>query len=120
MAEHNELGKLGEQLAQKFLIKKGYEISETNWRCRKYEVDIIAIKDKILVFVEVKTRTPGLVSTPEDSMTAAKQKQLIGAADVYIKERNINLDARIDLISIYVKDKKYWIKHTENAITPRW
>ncbi len=120
MADHNELGKLGENLAQKFLIDNGFEIVATNWRCRKYEVDIIANKDNMLVFVEVKTRTPCGVSTPEDSMNRAKQKQLVEAADIYIKEHNINLEARIDLISIFIKDKKYWVKHTENAVIPRW
>jgi putative endonuclease len=120
MADHNELGKLGEGLALKFLLKNGFEILHTNWRCRKYEVDIIATKENTLVFVEVKTRTPGVVSTPEDSMTRAKQKQLVEAADMYIKEHNVETEARIDLISIYIKDKKYWVKHTENAVTPRW
>jgi putative endonuclease len=120
MADHNDLGKLGENLAQKFLIENGFEIVTTNWRCRKYEVDIIANKDNMLVFVEVKTRTPGVVSTPEDSMTRAKQKQLVEAADMYIKEHNIDKEARIDLISIYIKEKKYWIRHTENAVVPRW
>ena len=56
MAEHNELGKLGEELAVDFLIEKGYEILETNWRFQKAEVDIIAQKENILAVVEVKTK----------------------------------------------------------------
>ena len=57
MAEHNELGKLGEELAVDFLIEKGYDILETNWTFQKAEVDIIALKENILAVVEVKTRS---------------------------------------------------------------
>ena len=120
MAQHNETGSLGEQLAVKFLAKAGYKIIANNWRYLKYEIDIIAQFENTLVFVEVKTRTPNIVATPEDSLTKAKQKHLIEAADHYIRNNNINIEARIDLISIYVKEKKYWIKHIENAITPKW
>ncbi|MGI6478566.1 MAG: YraN family protein [Salinivirgaceae bacterium] len=120
MAEHNDLGKYGEELALKYLRNAGFQIRCTNWRFRKYEVDIIAVKDNTLVFVEVKTRTPSPISTPEDSMTRAKQKQLINAADTYIKANDIEMESRIDLISIYVKGNKHWIKHYENAVTPQW
>jgi len=120
MAQHNETGSLGEQLAANFLIKSGYKILATNWRFLKYEVDIISVFDNTLVFVEVKTRTPNIVATPEDSLTKAKQKRLVEAADFYIRNNNIDMEARIDLIFIYIQNKKYWIKHIENAITPRW
>ena len=56
MAEHNELGKLGEQLARDFLIAKGYQILEQNWSCGHKEIDIIAMDGNELVIVEVKTR----------------------------------------------------------------
>ena len=66
MAEHNELGKLGEELAVDFLQKNGYEILETNWVFQKAEIDIIAQKDNILVAVEVKTRSSIDFGLPQD------------------------------------------------------
>ena len=56
MAEHNELGKLGEELATQFLTEKGYEILEKNWRNKHKEIDIVAKDGNELVIVEVKTR----------------------------------------------------------------
>ena len=56
MAEHNDLGKLGEELAVDFFKKNGYEILETNWTFQKAEVDIIALKNNVLAVIEVKTR----------------------------------------------------------------
>lgn len=120
MAKHNDLGKLGEQIAARYLINKGFSILHTNWRYRKYEIDIIARYNETIVFVEVKTRTPNTVSTPKDSMTRAKQKQLIEAADIYIKDNQTDIDSRIDLITIFVKDRKYSLEHIEQAVIPRW
>ncbi|RLC55340.1 MAG: endonuclease, partial [Candidatus Cloacimonadota bacterium] len=54
MAQHNELGKEGEQIAVDFLIQKGYEIKERNWRFKKAEIDIIAQLENVLIAVEVK------------------------------------------------------------------
>ena len=58
MARHNELGKVGEELAAQFLTNKGYEILEKNWRNKHKEIDIIAKQKKVIVFVEVKTHFP--------------------------------------------------------------
>jgi len=67
MADHNDLGILGEKLAQEFLVKKGYEILETNWTYLKAEIDIIArIQPGILVIAEVKTRTNTFIGKPEE------------------------------------------------------
>ena len=57
MAEHNELGKLGEEMAVEFLRKDGYSILETNWTFQKAEIDILAQKGNTLAIVEVKTRS---------------------------------------------------------------
>lgn len=120
MAQHNETGKLGEQLSVSFLKKAGFEIIAVNWKAMKYEIDIIVKKNNIIIFVEVKTRTPNNVSSPEKSITKFKQKHLIEAVNIYINENNITCEARIDFIFIYIKNKKYWIKHIENAIIPKW
>ena len=72
MAEHNELGKLGEELAVEFLRKNGYEILETNWTFQKAEIDIIAQKENILAVVEVKTRSSLEFGLPQDFVKPKK------------------------------------------------
>jgi putative endonuclease len=80
MAEHNELGKQGEEIAQQHLSDKGYKILQCNWRFGSEEIDIIARKDNILVIVEVKTRQTNFFGEPEESVTKKKQKFLVRAA----------------------------------------
>lgn len=72
MAAHNDLGKLGEELAVDFLQKAGYEILETNWTFQKAEIDIIAKKDTVLAVVEVKTRSSLLFGLPQDFVNSKK------------------------------------------------
>jgi putative endonuclease len=79
MAEHNELGKLGEELAVDFLEKNGYEILETNWTFQKAEVDIIAQKDTILAVIEVKTRSSLDYGLPQDFVKQKKIQLLVKA-----------------------------------------
>jgi putative endonuclease len=72
MADHNDLGKLGEELAVEFLEKNGYSILETNWTFQKAEVDIIAKKENILAVVEVKTRSSIDFGLPQDFVKPKK------------------------------------------------
>ena len=65
MAQHNQLGKWGEEIACEKLITEGYAICERNWRVGSYEIDIIAMKGNRIVFVEVKTRSNDYVDTLE-------------------------------------------------------
>ena len=88
MAEHNELGKIGEQLAIDYLLKNGYKIRERNYRYLKAEVDIIALKENTLVAVEVKTRTSNYFGNPEDFVTKKKIKLLVSAIDFYVTKKN--------------------------------
>ena len=74
MAEHNDLGRLGEQLARDFLIAKGYQILEQNWSCGHKEIDIIAMDGKELVIVEVKTRRVQCLVDPEETVDKIKQR----------------------------------------------
>ena len=93
MAEHNELGKKGEEMARKFLVEKGFEILATNWRYSKDEIDIIARKDNCLVIVEVKTRFSNVFGEPEEFVSNKKQSFLIRAANVYVEKNNIPAQA---------------------------
>ena len=116
MAEHNELGELGEQIAVDLLIKKGYKIIERNWRYLKAEIDIIAQKDlETLVIIEVKTRSNSFIGNPEEFVTDKKIKLLVKAANEYVISRELDVEVRFDIIAI-VKNSKYEkIEHLENA-----
>ena len=114
MAEHNELGKKGEELAIKFLIDKGYIIREKNYRYLKAEVDIIAQKENILAIVEVKTRSTDYFGNPQDFVNPKKIKLLLSAIDHYVIEKDLEVEVRFDIIAI-VHQKTIKIEHLEDA-----
>lgn len=118
MANHNELGKRGEQLAVAFLLKLGYEIMKTNWQEMKFEIDVIAKEKDEVVFVEVKTRSTDVFGVPEEAVTLKKQKHLIEGADFYIQEKEIDLECRFDVISIILNSNQEEVKHIKNAFYP--
>jgi len=115
-----EVGKLGEKLAQKFLKKKGYHIRETNFHCRAGEIDIIARQKDYLVFVEVRTKSNLDFGTPEESITPAKKEKLIASALTYINtHQKLPSSWRIDVVAIEIdqKGKPKRIELIENAIS---
>ncbi|MBQ0048625.1 MAG: YraN family protein [Bacteroidales bacterium] len=101
MAAHNETGKMGEEKATQYLIENGYTILHRNWRNRGgKEIDIVALKDRVVVFVEVKTRKANSITTPFEAVDFRKQHHLTLAAHSYIRRYNIQLDTRFDVIGI--------------------
>jgi putative endonuclease len=76
---------MGEKMAVEYLKKRGYQIVETNFRCREGEIDIIAQDKDYLVFVEVRTRRGSSYGTPEESITAAKKEKLTSVAFAYLQ-----------------------------------
>ena len=115
MAHHNELGKKGEQLAVDFLVKKGYDIVERNYRFDKAEVDIIANKEDILAVVEVKTRSTLDFGNPQDFVKPKQIKNLVKAVDEYVTENNLDVEVRFDIIAIVKAENGFDIEHLENA-----
>jgi putative endonuclease len=115
LAEHNELGKIGEQLAIDYLLKNGYKICERNYRYLKAEVDIIAVKENTLIAVEVKTRTSNYFGNPEDFVTKKKIKLLVSAIDFYVTKRNLDINVRFDIIAITFEKTTHKLEHLENA-----
>jgi len=84
MELHNqETGKIGEDIATEYLSNKGYKIIARNWRFKHYEVDIIASKNNLLHFVEVKTRNTLQFGYPEESISKDKMKHLKNAAAAF-------------------------------------
>ena len=77
-------GVLGEELAEIMLLEKGYTILARNFRCRYGEIDIIATKNGVLAFVEVKTRLFGSCGRGSESVTAAKRQKIRRCALCYI------------------------------------
>lgn len=115
MAEHNELGKLGEELAVEFLQKNGYDILETNWTFQKAEIDIIAQKENILAIIEVKTRSSIEFGLPQDYVKPKKIQLLVKAVNEYIVSNDLDVEVRFDIIAINKEDKTYKIEHIEDA-----
>jgi putative endonuclease len=118
MAEHNVLGKDGESAALAYLKEKGYVILHTNWRNGYFELDIIARTREELVVIEVKTRSEGTLTNPEDAVSDQKIRRIISATDFYIKYFNIDLPVRFDIISIIGKHPHFEIDHIEDAFYP--
>jgi putative endonuclease len=114
-SKNREKGSFGEKLAAKELIKKGYEIVDFNFCRRGGEIDIIAKKDDIYVFVEVKLRKSLSSGAPCEAVDTVKQKRIIETAQKYIAEKNIlDFSFRFDVIEILQLDKIY-MRHIENA-----
>ncbi|MEN9655264.1 MAG: hypothetical protein RL311_172 [Bacteroidota bacterium] len=115
MAEHNELGKLGEELAVEYLQNNDYTILETNWVFQKAEIDILAQKDNILAVVEVKTRSSIDFGLPQDFVKPKKIQLLVKAVNGYVNENDLDLEVRFDIIAISKKGQKFVIEHLTDA-----
>jgi len=119
MAQHLDLGRRGESLAKTHLETAGYEILDENWTHGRLEVDLIAYKDKVIIFTEVKTRTGNNFGEPEDFVDERKQRLLADAADEYIYLMNHQGEVRFDIISVlFDKHNNYTINHIEDAFWP--
>ncbi len=118
MAKHNELGKLGEQLAIKHLREKGYQILAVNWYFGHHEIDIIAKDGEMLVIVEVKTRATDAFGEPELAVNKQKQRSIVKAADAYIQENDLAIETRFDVVSVIVTPNEKRIVHIDDAFYP--
>lgn len=100
MNQRKQLGQKGEDIAVRFLENKGFEIVARNHREGRTEIDIIAKKEKLLVFVEVKARSSTVHGYPEEAVSAAKATRIVAAAEQYIAKMNWQGLIRFDIISI--------------------
>jgi len=115
MAEHNDLGKLGEEMAVEFLQKNGYEILETNWTFQKAEVDIIAKKENTLAIIEVKTRSSLDFGLPQDFVKPKKIQLLVKAVNEYVNANNLDTEVRFDIIAVHKNGQSFDIEHLIDA-----
>lgn len=115
MAQHNELGKIGEQLAADYLFTKGYEILVRNYVFQKAEVDIIAKFNNTIICVEVKTRNSEFFGDPQEFVSKGKIKNLVKAMDAFVIENDISLETRFDIIAVLKNNSTEQLTHYENA-----
>ena len=118
MAQHNELGKMGEAVATSLLKSKNYVIVEQNWTFHGYEIDIVAEDQPYIVFVEVKTRTSRKWGNPEDFVGTTRVRRMIEAADHYLIENRIDKPARFDIISAIWNGHEFDLEHIKDAFLP--
>ena len=119
MAKHLELGRKGELMAKRHLEQAGYEILDENWCHGKAEIDLIAYKDKVIIFTEVKTRSGSGFGEPEDFVDNRKQRLLADAADEYLYLMNHQGEVRFDIIAILFRNEEnYKLNHIEDAFWP--
>lgn len=116
MADHNDFGKIAEDLAVDFLVKAKYKILVRNFRYLKAEIDIIAEFENQIIIVEVKARHTDIFLEPQEAVNKKKIKLLISAANYFIEEHNINKEVRFDIISVLPnKQKTLEIHHIIDA-----
>lgn len=119
MGYKQRIGKFGEKLAKDFLIKHGYKIIGINIKISYQEVDIVAKKNKTIIFIEVKTRTSLSLGSADMALTDTKMENLKKVLENYIYEKKLDENfIRLDLISIDINRLKKLakIKHYKDII----
>tara|TARA_R110000868_G_scaffold123256_3_gene326509 strand:- start:315 stop:674 length:360 start_codon:yes stop_codon:yes gene_type:complete len=115
MAEHNDLGVIGEQYAVDYLLKNGYKIRYRNYRYLKAEIDIIAQKQNTVVILEVKTRSTDFIENLGELITPKKIKLLVMAANHYMIDNELDFEVRFDIIIINTAKRAFELNHIEDA-----
>ncbi|KAB1231761.1 YraN family protein [Chryseobacterium viscerum] len=116
MADHNDFGKIAEDLATDYLQKNGYKILIRNFRFQKAEIDIIAEKNDLIIITEVKARSTDAFMLPHEAVTKTKIKSIVSAANHYMEEFNKDNEVRFDIISVLPdENKNLIIDHIKDA-----
>jgi putative endonuclease len=99
-------GTNGENVAANFLLQKGYNIIERNWRYKHWEIDLIVSKENKLHFIEVKTRTSKQFGNPEESIGTKKMTALKNGIEQYLLQHTKWLLIQIDVVAIIMNNEK--------------
>ena len=118
MAHHNEIGRIGEMVAARHLIQQGYSLLERDYRVGHKDIDIVAFKDGVTVFVEVKTRSSDRFGPPEEAVDREKIRFLVSAANVYIQRKGVMGPIRFDVIAVVGSEEPFSITHFTDVINP--
>jgi putative endonuclease len=118
MMNRKVFGKIGEKIASKYLQKQGYEIICMNYYTKRGEIDIIAKKQNILSFVEVKTRSNFNYGTPREAVNFLKIKHIKTAARIFLllNKNFINYEINFDVIEVIFRNGKYEVNHIKHII----
>lgn len=115
MGNNIEKGKKGELLAKEYLISKGYNIMDLNHRNKIGEIDIIAINNNIVVFIEVKTRTSTNFGYGYEAVNRRKQEKIVYCSHLYLQQKRLmDYQIRYDIIEVYLTSNVK-INHIENS-----
>lgn len=120
MATHNDYGRWGEQKAAEYLERNGYHILHRNWRTGHRDIDITALTEdgQTLVIVEVKTRHATEMQRPESAVDWRKMRNLVFAADSYVRRFPVPADVRFDIITVVGDGDAAQIDHIQQAFVP--
>ncbi|MBG0787131.1 MAG: YraN family protein [Anaerolineaceae bacterium] len=111
-----QVGRQGEDLAADYLQKQGYQLLDRNYLSRFGEVDLVAVKDEVIVFVEVKARTNDRFGLPEASVTPEKLEKIYDTALFWLQEHpEMPDDWRVDVIAIQL-DKAFHVQDIQHFI----
>jgi putative endonuclease len=115
-----EIGDIGEIRAAEWLEQHGFRIMHLNWRKGRYELDIVAMRDEVVHFVEVKSRKRGGLTRPEHAITPAKFHALRRAATAYLEIHKIDLEVQFDLIAAEHAEGEWAVRYIPNAMYSTW
>jgi putative endonuclease len=118
LPHHQKLGKDGEEFAIEYVKANGYKVLNTNWRHGHKELDIVTLKENMLVVFEVKTRVTNYWEEPKDAVRIRKQKNIIDAADAYVHKYDLNFEVQFDIISLVNKGTTFELEHIHDAFSP--
>lgn len=117
MSDKIKKGNEGEALAAQFLIDKGYQLLERNYRFKRSEIDLIVQKNNCLVFVEVKLRTSIAFGYPEEFVSAKKAAKIMEGAEQYIYQTNWSGNIRYDIVAIHQQNGQTELVQIEDAFS---
>lgn len=100
MAKHLETGKQGEDMAAVWLATQGFDLLHRNWKHSYYELDVVASKEGVLHFIEVKTRTTDMYGHPEEGVTPKKLDRLMNAGEEFLHQYPEWKRIQYDILSI--------------------
>jgi putative endonuclease len=115
----NQFGELGERIAARWLERQGYTVLARRWRSGHRDIDVIAEREGVVAFVEVKTRAATEFGDPVEAVHAQKQRSLVRSAREWIA-RYDRADAqsyRFDVVGVLLRDRTVWVRHVESAFT---
>lgn len=115
-ASNQALGREGEKIAEAHLRKKGHKVLERNYRCRLGEIDLVTRDGRMVVFVEVKTRSDQRFGVPLESVHHKKQRKMAQVALFYLSQHRLHYqDARFDVVGVSFAEGRASVEHVENA-----